>query len=137
MLNHCLCLFRFLERLSSPRVFLNLRMEIPPEPPDPPDRLAAVRRRGTTLVVRFPVADHFSCTEQGCRATFRAADWTATRRSLERHLERDHQIRMSTISYFCCICNATLGRRPTQHLCGLPTPQALQNVTLHSRLRED
>ncbi|XP_021941894.1 uncharacterized protein LOC110840902 [Zootermopsis nevadensis] len=61
----------------------------------------AVERQGETLIVRFPVADHFECTEQGCRSTFRAASWTATRRSLERHLEKDHNIRIRATANIC------------------------------------
>jgi hypothetical protein len=50
--------------------------------------MPAIERRGETLIVRFPVSYHFEYTEAGCRATFKAANSTATR-SLERHLERN------------------------------------------------
>lgn len=82
-----------------------------------------VERRGETLIVRFPVADFFECTEIGCRATFRATSWTATRRSLERHLERDHGIRIRSTANICCKCNSALGLKPTVHSCSFPTPQ--------------
>jgi hypothetical protein len=89
-------------------------------------RMPAMERRGETLIVRFPVADHFECTEAGCRATFKAANWTATRRSLERHLERDHNIRIR--STLCCKCNSAIGIRPTGHSCSFPTPQGVRTA---------
>ena len=85
-----------------------------------------VERRDSTLVVRFPVADHFRCTEQGCSSIFKAKDWTATKRSLERHLEKDHRIRILSSLSICCKCNSDLGKRPKAHTCNFPSPQGLR-----------
>jgi hypothetical protein len=85
-----------------------------------------VERREDTLVVRFPAADYFECTEDGCNATFKASSWTATRRSLERHLERDHDIRIRTVENICGKCNSALGLRPTVHACLVRTPDGLR-----------
>jgi hypothetical protein len=85
-----------------------------------------VERRGDSLVVRFPAADFFECTEAGCRATFKANNWTATRRSLERHLKRDHDIRIRSVANICGKCNSALGLRPTVHACSVRTPEGLR-----------
>lgn len=90
--------------------------------------LVPIRRQGTVLLVRFPVADVFDCTEEGCRSSFSASSWTATRRSLERHLERNHGIRITGTRNVCCKCHTDLGPKPSKHSCGLPTPQGVRQL---------
>lgn len=75
------------------------------------------------------VAEHFDCTEEGCRSTFKANAWTATRRSLERHLERDHGIKIRATANICRKCNADIGNKPTLHSCRNLTPVGARQPT--------
>ena len=74
-------------------------------------------REGETLTVYFPHKDSFACTEANCNSIFRGASWTAQRRSLERHLENLHGIRIRRTVNVCQVCAEVLGLRPTQHSC--------------------
>jgi hypothetical protein len=62
------------------------------------------------------------------QTTFKAANWIATRRSLERHLERDHNIRILSTANICCKCNSANAVRPTGHSCSFPTPQGIRTA---------
>ncbi|XP_071450569.1 uncharacterized protein, partial [Hetaerina americana] len=93
--------------------------------PQTTDRVTTSLLTGTTvsakrvdnqLVVFFPVADSLGCTEPGCPTSFRASAWTATRRSLLRHLKEQHGLTLTSVNA-CSICGKTIGRKPSTHPC--------------------
>ncbi|XP_070385020.1 uncharacterized protein [Dermacentor albipictus] len=74
-------------------------------------------REDGTLTVFFPVPQTVRCCEEGCRAAYAAAKWTARRQSLQRHLELEHGTRIRRTINVCTICGETLGLRPASHAC--------------------
>ncbi|XP_064462357.1 uncharacterized protein LOC135372827 [Ornithodoros turicata] len=73
-------------------------------------------RSDSDMTVFFPLPDHFCCTEMECSRAFRSEAWTSQRASLKRHLEQERGIRISSFTYACSTCSASLGKRPTQQM---------------------
>nr|XP_054921179.1 uncharacterized protein LOC129381932 [Dermacentor andersoni] len=85
--------------------------------PNTPGRERQPAREDGTLTVFFPVPHTVRCCEEGCRAAYAAAKWTARRQSLQRHLEVEHGARIRRPINVCSICGETLGLRPASHAC--------------------
>nr|XP_050025000.1 uncharacterized protein LOC126519682 [Dermacentor andersoni] len=85
--------------------------------PNTPGRERQPAREDGTLTVFFPVPHTVRCCEEGCRAAYAAAKWTARRQSLQRHLELEHGTRIRRTINVCSICGETLGLRPASHAC--------------------
>nr|XP_054921181.1 uncharacterized protein LOC129381934 [Dermacentor andersoni] len=85
--------------------------------PNTPGRERQPAREDGTLTVFFPVPHTVRCCEEGCRAAYAAAKWTARRQSLQRHLELEHGARIRRTINVCSICGETLGLRPASHAC--------------------
>ncbi|CAL8079908.1 unnamed protein product [Orchesella dallaii] len=74
-------------------------------------------RDGETLTVTHPPPETFQCTEEGCRNSYKTSNWTASRQSLIRHLEKEHSITITSTKNICIRCNLDMGLRPTLHQC--------------------
>ncbi|XP_070385103.1 uncharacterized protein [Dermacentor albipictus] len=85
--------------------------------PNTPVQERQPAREDGTLTVFFPVPHTVRCREEGCRAAYAAAKWTARRQSLQRHLELEHGTRIRRTINVCRICGETLGLRPASHAC--------------------
>nr|XP_050033033.1 uncharacterized protein LOC126529541 [Dermacentor andersoni] len=85
--------------------------------PNTPGRERQPAREDGTLTVFFPVPHTVRCCEEGCRAAYAAAKWTARRQSLQWHLELEHGARIRRTINVCSICGETLGLRPASHAC--------------------
>nr|XP_054921183.1 translation initiation factor IF-2-like [Dermacentor andersoni] len=98
--------------------------------PNTPGQERQPTREDGTLTVFFPVPHTVRCCEEGCRAAYAAAKWTARRQSLQRHLEIEHGTRIRRTVNVCSICGETLGQRPASHACLAATNSTAPPVAL-------
>ncbi|XP_070382703.1 uncharacterized protein [Dermacentor albipictus] len=69
--------------------------------PNTPGQERQLTHEDGTLTVFFPVPHTVRCCEEGCRAAYAAAKWTAWRQSLQRHLELEHGARIQRTINVC------------------------------------
>lgn len=87
---------------------------------------------GTVLTTRFPPSQIFRCVVEGCRSEFQCSDWTASKKSLEHHLARVHNITI-TNKNVCRFCGEVLDFRPSTQVTkeAVQPPSPPSNTTCH------
>ncbi|KAG8180537.1 hypothetical protein JTE90_018157 [Oedothorax gibbosus] len=99
---------------------------------DPPSIPNLPARIGNTLHLSFPIHPSLKCPEEDCPcALFHAANWTASKQSLNRHISTNHGIIIRNTEKWCRLCQRRTPSRVSEHICFKSQPHV---TTLESNL---
>ncbi|KAG8184375.1 hypothetical protein JTE90_006778 [Oedothorax gibbosus] len=99
---------------------------------DPPSIPNLPARIGNTLHLSFPIHPSLKCPEEDCPcAPFHAANWTASKQSLIRHISTNHGIIIRNTEKWCRLCQRRTPRKVSEHICFKSQPHV---TTLESNL---
>lgn len=74
--------------------------------------------RGGTFHLLFPMLACLQCPINNCKRDFITKAWTATKRSVQRHIYEDHMITITQQRYWCDICKDIIAsKRIKYHQC--------------------